>query len=152
MENLKICWKVMRRWSLPFLKINIWNYVRGEIILKIYSRVDWIADRVSVVEEEESWNLDSGNGERKRGGPQGRIFLSRQYLSSLCPVVNPASFSPAREGGGHLLATFDYKRRPILSPPPPPFVANEPCVFMRFATRLPDPDARSHPPLIGIYL
>lgn len=28
----------------------------------------------------------------KSGGPQGRrVFLSRQYLSSLCPVVKPAS-------------------------------------------------------------
>lgn len=34
-------------------------------------------------------------------------------------------------------ATFDYKTRPIL-PLLPLLVANEPCVFMRFAIRLPD--------------
>lgn len=106
---------------------NRWKFVanRGNFILvKMLPPIG--LDRFG---EEELWKG------RKSGGPQGRIFLSRQYLSSLCPVVKPASFSPARDGAVAPRATLDYKSRPI----PSPLVANEPCVFMRFAIRLPDP-------------
>lgn len=50
-------------------------------------------------------------------------FMSRRKPASF--LLSEKAVAPA---------TFDYKTRPILFP-----VANEPCVFMRFPIRLPDP-------------
>lgn len=96
-------------------------------------------------------SIDGNDGwRRESGGPQGRIFLCRQYLSSLCPVVNRLPFLPRRGGSSSPPWTVKGDRS---SAPSSPFVANEPCVFMRFAIRLPDPDyvAPVHLSLIGIY-